>query len=120
MDKHQKYHLFAYHFLYTVSNLTAHHAPSKRHKTPTHLTAKEFYLAVCERAIQEYGPLAKLVLERWGLKTNRDLAEAVFHMVEAGIFRKQRHESKDDFYHLPPLAKMLEGPYLAKLEYPYA
>jgi len=48
-------------------------------------------------AIELYGPLARLVLERWGLYRTEDFGEIVFNLVECRLLNKQDSDRKSDF-----------------------
>ncbi|HEX8903242.1 MAG TPA: Minf_1886 family protein, partial [Longimicrobiaceae bacterium] len=48
-------------------------------------------------ALERYGPMARSVLEYWGIRDTRDFGEIVFALVELGILVKQDGDSLDDF-----------------------
>ena len=48
-------------------------------------------------ALELYGPLARLVLERWGLYRTEDFGEIVFGLVECRLLNKQESDRKSDF-----------------------
>jgi len=48
-------------------------------------------------ALQEFGPMAKTVLEEWGVHECRDFGHIVFNMVEIGLLAKTEKDSRDDF-----------------------
>lgn len=112
LSRHKEYHPNAYQFLYLATNPASYAVRvNKKGRQPKHLTAAEYYAALCRLAQQEYGPLARTVFEYWGLKTTQDVANATYFLIEAGIFCKQEQESREDFLSLPPLAQELEAPY---------
>lgn len=69
-------------------------------KKRRHITAKELSIAIKELAIKEYGPMAKLVLNSWGVYKTEDFGEIVFNMVEKGLLTKQDKDKKEDFPNL--------------------
>lgn len=111
LAEHREYKAEAYQFLYTVATPGAASHNEVDHPTAHHMTASEFYSAVCRYAMQEYGPMAHTVFDFWGLHTTRDVAAATYHLIAAGILTKQRHESIDDFDSLPTLELMLDAPF---------
>ena len=113
LAEHPEYSPDAYRFLYLATNPTAgavHDTLEAR--PPRHLSAREYHAAVCNLALKEFGPMARSVFNFWGLKTTQDIANATYYLIDAGIFSKQRHETKEDFLPLPDLGKTLEKPIL--------
>ncbi|MBI1884002.1 MAG: hypothetical protein HYS08_07340 [Chlamydiae bacterium] len=64
---------------------------------PRHLTAQELLERLREYALKIYGPMAKTLLENWGVKNCQDFGEIVFGLVQYGIISKQDSDSKEDF-----------------------
>lgn len=83
----------------------------RQNSKSSHLTAEELYLGVCSLALEEYGPLAKSVLEYWGITCSEDVGEIVFRLVEAGVFGKQEDDNISQFKKLPSMASILDAPY---------
>ncbi|MFT7461686.1 MAG: putative repeat protein (TIGR04138 family) [Pseudohongiellaceae bacterium] len=48
-------------------------------------------------ALELYGPLARLVLEHWGVMRTEDFGEIVFGLVECRLLNKQDSDRKSDF-----------------------
>jgi len=65
--------------------------------TPRHVSGAEVADAVRKLAIDRFGPLARTVLEHWGIHSTSDMGEVVFAMVECGILIKQPGDSREDF-----------------------
>ena len=49
-----------------------------------HVTGQELLAGIREFALSEFGPMAMMVLNEWGIHTSRDFGEIVFNMVENG------------------------------------
>lgn len=64
---------------------------------PRHVSGQELCLGLRDYAIRQYGPLAKTVLNSWGVRRTEDLGRMVFILVESGIMRKSDEDSMDDF-----------------------
>lgn len=62
-----------------------------------HVTGQQLCMGLREFAIDQYGLLARTVLEHWGFRRTEDFGKAVFAMVEAGLMRKTDQDSLDDF-----------------------
>ncbi len=62
-----------------------------------HVTGQELLEGLRQYSLQQYGPMAKTVLNYWGVNQCEDFAEIVFNMVERGILGKTEQDSRDDF-----------------------
>ena len=62
-----------------------------------HITGQELLGGIRDFALQQFGPMAMLVLEEWGVKRCEDFGEIVFNMVEANLLAKTETDSRDDF-----------------------
>ena len=76
---------------YTVKMLDRERALSRN------ISGPELLEGVRKYAIEEYGPLAKTVLNTWGLTRCEDIGDVVFHLVAKGILRKTEEDSPRDF-----------------------
>jgi len=64
---------------------------------PRHITGRELLECVRSYAMEEFGPIAKRVLNTWGIKRTEDIGEIVFNLVNKGVLGKQESDKKDDF-----------------------
>lgn len=78
---------------------------------PRHVTGPEVAEAARELALERYGPLARTVLEHWGIHTTADLGEIVFLLVECGILVKRPSDSREDFEGLFSFEEAFEEAY---------
>ncbi len=62
-----------------------------------HVTGQELLEGIRAYAVQEYGPMARTVLDSWGIARTEDFGTIVFHLVEAGILGKTERDQRDDF-----------------------
>ncbi len=108
--KHPEYKADAYSFMRQALDVASEHF-HKSQSSP-HLSAEELYLGACAYALDEYGPLARLVLARWGITSSRDVGAVVYNLIEAGIFGKQEGDSREQFDSLQNLTELLDAPYL--------
>lgn len=110
LAEHREYHPDAYQFLYRAA--VPGGVPATVPGTPAaHLSASEFYTTFCQSLLSEYGPMALTVFHYWGLTTAQDVGTAVYHLIEAGVVSKRKHESRSDFDHLPTPEQMLAAPF---------
>ncbi|HUU30305.1 MAG TPA: Minf_1886 family protein [archaeon] len=62
-----------------------------------HVTGKELSQSCRRCALELYGPLARTVLDYWGIKSTEDFGEIVFNLIEARQLTKTEQDSKEDF-----------------------
>lgn len=63
----------------------------------SHVSGQELLAGIRGLALEQYGPLAKTVLDHWGVKRCEDFGEIVFNMVEFGLLGKTEKDTKADF-----------------------
>lgn len=62
-----------------------------------HLTGQQLCEAIRQYALQQYGYLAKSVLNHWGVQSTSDFGEIVFNLIEIGQMRKTPQDRREDF-----------------------
>jgi uncharacterized repeat protein (TIGR04138 family) len=62
-----------------------------------HVSGSELLEGIRKFAIEEYGPLAKRVLNTWGIHACEDFGRIVFIMVENGVLGKTDQDRIEDF-----------------------
>lgn len=105
-DRYPRFHGKAYLFL-----LSALHSVLEGLEEPRHISGKELALGVRELALKRYGPMARTVLEHWGIHSTQDLGEIVFAMVECGVLIKREEDRKEDFHDLYDFEEVFERDY---------
>ena len=105
-EREPKYAESAYLFL-----LAALRRCMNRLDRPRHVSGRELADAVKELALDRYGPLARTVLEHWGVHSTSDLGEMVFLMVDHGVLTKRPSDSREDFEDLYSFEEAFEGEY---------
>lgn len=93
-----RYERGAYYFLrqaldYSLKEL---HKRGDLDKT-NHLTGQQLLEGIRLYAIEQYGPMARSVLESWGVKNCRDFGNIVFQLVECKVLGKTDQDSPEDF-----------------------
>lgn len=81
-------------YLFLLSSL--HHVMDSLSE-PRHISGKELALGVRDLAMRQFGPVARTVLEHWGIHSTNDLGEIVFALVEAGVLVKEDADRPEDF-----------------------
>ena len=62
-----------------------------------HISGEVLLAGLKEYASSKYGPMAKEVLNSWGVYTTEDIGNIVFMMVRFGILDKTEEDSIEDF-----------------------
>lgn len=97
LEKDKRYHPDAYEFVSEALD----HTVKMLKKPPTgpqrHVTAAELLEGIRVCALNQFGPLAKTVLNHWGIYRCEDFGEIVFNLVEAGVLGKTDEDKKEDF-----------------------
>lgn len=62
-----------------------------------HLTGRQLLEGIRLFALDQYGPMARSVLEYWGVKNCRDFGNIVFNLVECRVLGKTDDDCPEDF-----------------------
>lgn len=62
-----------------------------------HLTGQQLCEAIRQYALEQYGYMAKCVLNSWGVNTTGDFGEIVFNLINIGQMRKTPEDRREDF-----------------------
>ncbi|NUQ63386.1 MAG: hypothetical protein HUU20_12985 [Pirellulales bacterium] len=62
-----------------------------------HVTGQELCEAIRRYALQQYGYMAKTVLNSWGIRRTGDFGEIVFNLIRIGHMRKTPSDRREDF-----------------------
>ncbi len=92
VEKDTRYPLEAYLFV-----LEALYFTRKKYKKERHVTGQELCSGIKELALSRYGPMAKTVLEHWGIKKTIDFGNIVFNMVNEKVLSKTEEDNIEDF-----------------------
>lgn len=62
-----------------------------------HVTGPELLEGLRAYALDQFGPLAKTVLNTWGVRCCRDFGDIVFNLIEYNVFSKTDNDRREDF-----------------------
>ena len=62
-----------------------------------HLTGQELCEAGRRLALEQYGMMAKVVLNTWGICSTGDIGEIVYNMIRVDLMRKSPTDQRADF-----------------------
>ena len=91
-EKNPRYTDAAYVFLLTALQNKIDHLDE-----PRHITGRELAEGCRDLAIDQYGPMARTVLEHWGVHSTQDMGSIVFALIDCGVLIKQDSDSQKDF-----------------------
>ena len=78
---------------YTVERLREHDSDEDER----HVSGQELCMGLRDYALNQYGPLARTVLDSWNVKRTEDFGRMVFAMVDAKLLRKTEEDNLADF-----------------------
>ncbi|WDQ15506.1 Minf_1886 family protein [Rhodopirellula sp. P2] len=64
---------------------------------PRHLTGQQLCEACRLYAVDQFGYLAQMVLENWGLRQTSDFGELVYNLIRIEQMRKSESDRREDF-----------------------
>ena len=62
-----------------------------------HISAAELAISCRDLALERFGLMSRIVLDRWGIRATSDLGEIVFALVELGFLVKQPNDTREEF-----------------------
>ena len=83
-------------------------------KKPAHVRGEELLESFRALALKDFGPMAKTVLNDWGISTCTEVGEVVFQLVQHGILGKSETDKIDDFQEIYTFREAFESPFLPK------
>ncbi len=107
----------AYHFVrhgldHTVKELRKKDAA--RTGKSFHVSGPELLEGLRAYALDQFGPLAKTVLNDWQVKRCRDFGDIVFNLIEYNVFSKSSSDQREDFSDIYTFDEAFVRPFLPK------
>ena len=62
-----------------------------------HVGGTELLEGIRDLASSQFGPMAALVFQRWGIRNPEDFGEIVFNLVDIGLLSRRAEDSRLDF-----------------------
>jgi uncharacterized repeat protein (TIGR04138 family) len=62
-----------------------------------HVSGQQLLEGIRLYALEQFGPMAPIVFEEWGVRRCEDFGEIVFNMVETNLLAKTKKDSREDF-----------------------
>jgi uncharacterized repeat protein (TIGR04138 family) len=76
-----------------------------------HISGAELCEGIRKLAIARFGPMAKEVLNFWGVRGTKDLGHIVFNLVDEGLLLKTEDDRIDDFLDVYDFREAFERDY---------
>ena len=105
-ERNPRYHEAAYFFI-----LSSLHHVLEGLDAPRHISGRELAEGMRDLALDRFGPMARTVLEHWGVEGTADVGHIVFALVDAGVLLKQDEDSPRDFDALYDFEEAFEADY---------
>jgi uncharacterized repeat protein (TIGR04138 family) len=93
-----RYHPDAYEFLREALDFTQHRLSTRGAESQRHVTGQELLEGIRLFALREFGPMAKTVLNAWGVTQCADFGEIVFNLVDRELLRTTETDRREDFH----------------------
>ena len=86
-------------------------AAAPRPKGTAHVSGQELLDGLRAYTLDQYGPLARTVLEAWGVKRCGDFGEIVFNLIDYNVFSKTASDRREDFEEFYTFEEAFEAPF---------
>lgn len=101
LRRDKRFSLEAYVFVFEALNYAQEVLRMGSSETPEseerHLTGQELCEAIRQFSIEQFGLLAKTVLNHWGVYDTGDFGQIVFNLIDIGQMRKTENDRREDF-----------------------
>lgn len=97
LERDPRYTRAAYHFIREALDHTQCMLARRGEPAPRHVTGQELLEGIRSYALDQYGPMACLVFEEWGIRSCEDFGELVFNLVDHEIFSKTENDDRNAF-----------------------
>jgi uncharacterized repeat protein (TIGR04138 family) len=66
-------------------------------RVEAHLTGQQLCQAIRTYAQEQFGLMAKTVLNNWGIHATSDFGEIVYNLIDIGLMKKSKEDRREDF-----------------------
>jgi uncharacterized repeat protein (TIGR04138 family) len=77
--------------------LQALHFTQNKLKKEGHVSGIELSQGIRDFVVEQYGPMAKTVLNHWGIAKTEDFGNIVFNLIDKKLLSKDENDSLEDF-----------------------
>jgi uncharacterized repeat protein (TIGR04138 family) len=104
LRRDRRYHRNAYFFVFEALRyaqeqlgLGAAAGDDPESEEERHVTGQQLCEAIRRYAIEQYGLMARSVLNEWGVRSTNDFGEIVFNLIDIGQMKKTHTDRREDF-----------------------
>ncbi|HBE70025.1 MAG TPA: hypothetical protein DDW52_17910 [Planctomycetaceae bacterium] len=99
LQQDQRFHLEAYQFVREALSYAQEilKMPSGGEEGEHHITGQQLCEAIRLYAVEQYGFLARTVLNNWGVHSTSDFGEIVYNLIRIKHMKKSEHDRREDF-----------------------
>src|ERR1041385_7077907 len=101
-----KYNGPAYVFVLAALEFAQTRLPARRH-----LSGPELAWACRDFALEQFGLLARTVLDYWGIRATDDFGRIVFLLIEVGLLAQQQTDKIEDFDRVNDFSEVFRAGY---------
>ena len=94
--KDPRYDRQAYLFVREALDFTQKKISKENRGRIRHVSGQELLEGIRDYALTQFGPMAMMVLQEWGVKACEDFGDIVFNMVVIGLLAKTEKDSRAD------------------------
>jgi uncharacterized repeat protein (TIGR04138 family) len=99
LQQDQRYHIEAYQFVrdslaYAQEILKM---PTQGGEGEQHITGQQLCESIRQYAVEQYGFMAKTVLNSWGVHSTGDFGEIVYNLIRIKHMKKSKADRREDF-----------------------
>ncbi len=105
-SRDRRYHVDAYVFVIDAVEAVLLEIARMRH-----ISGPELCDGLRALAVARFGPMAKEVLNFWGVRSTGDFGNIVFNLVDAGLLLKTEHDRIEDFIDVYDFGEVFERNY---------
>lgn len=87
----------AYNFIREALEYTQRMIAKSKKGEVRHVNGKELLVGLRELSLEQFGPMAAMVLGEWNIQSCEDVGEIVFNMVEGNLLAKTEKDTRADF-----------------------
>ncbi|MBU9889808.1 MAG: hypothetical protein KTQ49_08085 [Candidatus Omnitrophica bacterium] len=106
LEKNPDFKFEAYTFV-----LAALHDTVTRLEKPRHISGQELAEGIRVYALEQFGPMARTVLNYWGIRRTLDFGKIVFSLIEVKLLSRQEEDKLQDFADLYDFAEAFDKGY---------
>jgi uncharacterized repeat protein (TIGR04138 family) len=92
VERDARYACHAYRFVYEALDYTLKKIGCKRH-----VSGRELLFGIRDLAIEQFGGLANMVFDGWGIKSTADWGQIVWNLADAGLMSRSESDTLSDF-----------------------